>query len=98
MSHKVKLTSVKFTSFADRSKINSWIQPDVLTSVWTVSGTDTITTYSDIIGAFKLMALLEGTYDVYITPSNPAYRDTVITGVSVEAGLDTDIGVVTIFP
>jgi hypothetical protein len=44
------------------------------------------------------MALLEGTYDVYITPSNPAYRDTVITGVSVEAGLDTDIGVVTIFP
>ena len=74
------------------------LPPDVLTSVWTASGTDTITTYSDIIGAFKLMALLEGTYDVYITPSNPAYRDTVITGVSVEAGLDTDIGVVTIFP
>lgn len=74
------------------------LPPDILTSIWTISGSDTITTYSDITGNFKLMALHQGTYDVYITPSNPAYRDTVITNISVQTGTDTNIGTTTIFP
>lgn len=91
--------TIRVAAMAISGSISGFVlPPDVLTSVWTVAGADTITTYTDVAGAFKLMALLEGTYDVYITPSNPAYRDTVITGVSVEAGVDTDIGTVTIFP
>ena len=36
-------------------------------TIWTVSGTDTISTFTDLNGFFKLMALPEGNYDVNIT-------------------------------
>ena len=68
---------------------------EALPTIWTVHGTDTITTFTDILGFFKLMGLYEGTYDVNIFPVDTAmYRDTVITGVQVFANQETDIGLV----
>jgi len=70
-----------------------------LPTIWTVYGTDTITTYTDLLGFFKLMALYEGNYDVHIFPEDTMiYRDTVITGVQVLANQQTDIGLVTLQP
>jgi Domain of unknown function (DUF4382) len=70
---------------------------DAQPTIWTVYGTDTITTYTDLQGFFKLMALPEGLYDVNIIPADTLiYRDTVITGVQVIANQETDIGTVTL--
>jgi len=66
-------------------------------TVWTVSGTDTISTFTDLTGFFKLMALPEGIYDINITPADTlVYRDTTITGVNVFANQNTDIGSITL--
>lgn len=65
--------------------------------IWTVYGTDTITTYTDLQGFFKLMALYPGIYDVNIIPNDTLiYRDTVIAGVQVLANQETNIGTVTL--
>ncbi len=72
---------------------------DAQPTIWTVYGTDTITTYADLQGFFKLMALYQGIYEVNITPADTmVYRDTVITGVQVLANQETDIGTVTLQP
>jgi hypothetical protein len=64
-------------------------------TIWTVVGTDTASTFTNLSGFFKLMALLEGTYDVNIIPADTlTYRDTTITNVSVIANQTTDIGTV----
>jgi len=65
--------------------------------IWTSVGADTASTFTDFNGLFKLMALLEGIYDVHIIPADTLiYRDTTITGVNVIANQNTDIGVVTL--
>jgi hypothetical protein len=72
---------------------------DAQPTIWTVYGTDTITTYADLQGFFKLMALYQGTYEVNITPADTmVYRDTVITGVQVLANQGIDMGTVTLQP
>jgi hypothetical protein len=66
-------------------------------TIWTVYGTDTITTYADLQGNFKLMGLLQGLYDVNIVPLDTfVYRDTIITGVQVIANQETNIGTVSL--
>jgi len=72
---------------------------DTQPTIWTVYGTDTITTYADLQGFFKLMALYQGTYDANITPLDTMlYRDTVITAIQVMANQETDIGTVILQP
>ncbi len=72
---------------------------DAQPTIWTVYGTDTITTYTDLQGFFKLIALHQGIYDVNIIPADTMmYRDTVITNVQVVANQETDIGTVTLQP
>ena len=72
---------------------------DAQPTIWTVYGTDTITTYTDLQGFFKLMALYQGIYDVNIIPADTlVYRDTVVTGVQVVAYQETDIGIITLQP
>lgn len=65
-------------------------------TVWTMTGLDTVSTYPNSGGFFSLMALPTGTYNVHIDPSNILYRDTVVTGVDVTAGSDTNIGIVNV--
>lgn len=68
-------------------------------TIWTVYGTDSITTYTDLQGFFKLMAVPQGLYDVNIIPADTLmYHDTVITGVQVFANQETNIGTVTLEP
>ena len=68
---------------------------DAQPTIWTVYGTDTVTTYADLQGFFKLMALPAGLYDVNIIPADTLmYRDTTITDVQVMANQDTDLGTV----
>ena len=66
-------------------------------TIWTLVGADTASTFTDLTGLFKLMALPEGNYDVHITPADTLiYRDTTITDVNVLANQITDIGIVTL--
>ncbi len=68
-------------------------------TIWTVYGTDTITTYTNLQGFFKLMALPAGLYDVNIIPADTViYMDTTITNVQVIANQDTDLGTITLEP
>jgi len=70
---------------------------DAQPTIWTFYGIDTVTTYTDLQGFFKLMALPAGLYDVNIVPADTlVYRDTTITNVQVMADQDTDIGTVTL--
>ena len=63
--------------------------------VWTVAGDDTVTAWADTLsGAFRLMMLPAGTYDVSIEPSAGAWSDTLVTDVTVSTGLVTDLGTV----
>ena len=49
--------------------ISSQVLPlEAYPSIWTVVNTDTVSTYTDLNGYFKLIALPEGSYDVHITP------------------------------
>ena len=67
---------------------------DADADVWTLAGTDTVSTYPDTSGYFSLLALPAGIYDVHIEPDNGSYADTVVTGINVTAGNDTNIGIV----
>jgi len=72
---------------------------DAQPTVWTVYGTDTITTYADLQGFFKLIALPQGIYDVNILPADTMiYRDTMIVGVQILANQETDIGSIILQP
>ncbi|MFC2103710.1 DUF4382 domain-containing protein [Bacteroidota bacterium] len=62
----------------------------------TISGTDTVSTFSNEEGLFKLVGLLEGFYDVTISPTNPTFKDSTITGVQVVQNEDTDLGTITL--
>lgn len=62
-------------------------------SVSALSGTETISTTADTTtGLFKLMALIQGTYDVKVSSGNAAYNDTTISNVIVFAKQNTDLG------
>ncbi|MHA2100547.1 MAG: DUF4382 domain-containing protein [Candidatus Kariarchaeaceae archaeon] len=64
-------------------------------TIWTMAGSDTVLTCTDVNGLFKLMALPEGIYDVNIIPADTVtYKDTTITGINVLANQNIDIGTV----
>ncbi len=71
-----------------------------VSAVTVLSGSDTVTsTIPDkSSGAFKLMALVQGTYTVKLTGSNAAFTDTTIANVSVSARQNTDLGIITMRP
>lgn len=82
-------------SMHSSGSISGQISPvDAQSIIFTTSGSDTISTYTNLLGFFKLMVLTEGTYDVRIDALSTLYRDTVITGVSVMAKQNTNVGVV----
>jgi hypothetical protein len=70
---------------------------DTNPTIWTIVGPDTASTFTDLNGLFKLMALPEGTYDVHIIPDDTlVYRDTTVTDISVVANQNTNIGIITL--
>ena len=64
-------------------------------SVYAKSGAESISTSVDkTTGMFKLMAIIEGTYDVVVSSVNLIYNDTTISNVVVVAKKDTDLGTI----
>ncbi|MHB1688706.1 MAG: DUF4382 domain-containing protein [Ignavibacteriaceae bacterium] len=64
-------------------------------SVYAISGTDMVSTAADTTtGSFKLMALIEGTYNVKVSSGNAAYNDATIANVIVVAKQNTDLGTI----
>jgi hypothetical protein len=69
--------------------------PNADAFVYVVNETDTIGTVQEpITGLFKLMAVIEGTYNVHVSSGNIAYNDTTIENVIVAAGHNTDLGTI----
>ena len=64
--------------------------------VWTISGVDTVSTFTNGEGFFKLVGLLEGFYDVTISPADTTYKDSTITDIQVVQNQDTDLGTITL--
>ena len=63
--------------------------------ILTMVDSDTVSTYMDIIsGGFKLMALPAGIYSVTINSRVNVYSDSTITGITVVARQDTNIGTI----
>ena len=67
---------------------------DAQATVLTTAGTDTISTYPDSSGYFKLMALPAGVYNIDILPGNNNYTATEINGINVVENQNTEIGVI----
>lgn len=66
-----------------------------LATITTIAGPDTVTVHADpATGDFRFYFLPAGIFDVTVTPTAGAYQDTVITGVVVSAGQDTDLGTI----
>lgn len=64
-------------------------------SIYAQSGAESINTNADkTTGIFKLMAIIEGTYDVTVSSGNVAYKDTTISDVVVVAKQNTDLGTI----
>jgi len=75
--------------------ISGYVSPkEVISTVWTVSGEDTIKAYPDTTGYFKLMAVPENIYDVYVTPDDPSYDEVLVENVEVVAKQDSDLGTI----
>ncbi len=70
------------------------LPPSAGAEVWTVSGSDTISTdVEETTGVFKLMAVPEGTYTVNIQAEG-TFKDTTIANVIVVRQQDTSIGTI----
>lgn len=67
---------------------------DADASISAIIGLDTVVTYADSNGFFKLMGLPQETYSVELSPVNQAYKDTVISNVAVFVDQNTDIGTI----
>ncbi len=81
--------------------ISGVVQPDTARAViYALSGTDTVATaYADTVsGAFKLMALPEGTYSVSVSATEGSFQDALRTGVAVVRQQDTNLGTITLTP
>ena len=67
---------------------------DAQATVFTIIGPDTVATYPDLDGFFKLMAIPQGMYNVEINPGNVTYKDTIIPNINVYSNQNTDIGLI----
>lgn len=74
------------------------IHSDAQAIVFTTVGEDTVSTYPNGEGFFKLMALPKGVYSVEIFPDTSIYRDTLLTDINVFVNQNTDIGQVELRP
>lgn len=83
----VRITVVNNTGTISGVALPSDAQP----LIFTIEGADTIRTTTDSDNSFKLVGLTEGNHNVYFQPNSVNYRDTVVSNISVTAGLDTKI-------
>ena len=63
-------------------------------TVWAIIGADSTSTFTDTTGFFEFRYLLPGSYEVALVPSDPTYRDTTLTSISVMPGVNTNLGTI----
>ncbi|MHB8581288.1 MAG: DUF4382 domain-containing protein [Ignavibacteriaceae bacterium] len=75
--------------------ISGTVSPiSVSSNVWAISGGDSVSTFNDATGGFKIQYLSPNSYSVVIVPNDTTYRDTTISNVNVTASNTTNIGTV----
>jgi len=62
------------------------VPPTVLTAVYAVQGTDTLTTFTDSLGRYLLRGVPAGTYALQYWPADTTYKSQVKTGIAVTTG------------
>lgn len=68
---------------------------DARAMIMTTAGMDTVVAWADTLtGQFSFPLLAAGSYDLAISATAGAYLDTILSGVEVLAGFDTDLGTV----
>lgn len=71
------------------------VSPNIPSSVWATSSADMNSTFTDDAGAFKLIYLNPGTYNISIHPDDTSYRDTTLaTTYQVSEGKTINLGIV----
>lgn len=69
--------------------------PAARPNVMAIMNMDTTSTVADTTnGAFKLVGLEAGTYDVAIVPTNENFKDTTLSGIEVTAAMETKLDTV----
>lgn len=89
-----KLQPVIRAIVATTGSISGSVFPAILSSVYVVSGTDTISTTTNVVGQFMIQGVLPGSYNVTVEPSISTYNTVTVNSVSVTANSNTNIGVV----
>ena len=85
---------IRVTPLITSGTISGQVLPkDAQAKVFTMVGSDTVSTYPDSSGFFKIMTLPQGMYDVHFFPDTSKYRDSTLVGVPVLANQNTDLGV-----
>jgi hypothetical protein len=79
--------------FTDQTgAISGIVHPNTITSaVYAIAGNDTIGTYTNAQGSFKLSNLPVGTYQILLKP-NGNYKERIIKNVPVTLGKSTNVG------
>jgi hypothetical protein len=89
-----KLQPVIRAIVATTGSVSGSVFPAVMSSVYVVSGNDTITTTTNVLGQFVLQGVLPGSYNLTIQPSGIIYSAVTVNNVSIAANTNTNIGVV----
>lgn len=89
-SLKPVLRTVELYNTASISGVVSPVEADAY--IYTIADEDTIGTTPEDDGTFTLFGLHEGTYDIWVEPSNEMYADSSFTGITIEEGDDFAIG------
>lgn len=58
----------------------------VLTAVYAINGTDTMTTFTDVTGGYLIKGVPAATYTMQYWPTDTAYNEQVKTGIAVTTG------------
>jgi hypothetical protein len=76
--------------------LSGMVEPiEALAMITAVADTDTAVTYADeFTGSFHFPMLSAGTYDLTVSATAGAYTETVLSGVVVSAGQDSDLGTI----
>ncbi len=82
---------------ASNGAITGTVLPDSSRpTVTAFNSADTVSTIADSTGKFTIGYLASGSYSLQVVPSDTAFADTTITGISVTDGQTNNIGTITL--
>lgn len=88
---------LRAVALEEAGSIKGTVQPDNFqTEMLAIANGDTYSTFTETDGEFKIMGVIEGTYDVVFMPNSDAYADTTLTDVVVTEDEDIALGTITL--